>query len=190
MMLKKKSNSWAQLKLLLLVPVGFTAVCMFARPETTEMNRSEKGLPISAYKDTISPKKMKEERKSNDVNKSSVSTLSPSMQSEVIYYSPNPPKEAQILFAQIQFKYKDGTTSGFLVRAQDQNSMEALKLAVNKISPNNVSIVKIEIWKNVDVKKFCDNLDKAFDGKLKGDISYQLSVSKNDTHFAYIMPEN
>lgn len=32
MMLKKKSNKWARLKLLLLVPVGFTALSVFARP--------------------------------------------------------------------------------------------------------------------------------------------------------------
>lgn len=33
MMLKKKSNGWARLKLLLLVPVGLTALNVFARPE-------------------------------------------------------------------------------------------------------------------------------------------------------------
>ena len=34
MMLKKKSNNWARLKLALLVPVGFAALSAFARPET------------------------------------------------------------------------------------------------------------------------------------------------------------
>lgn len=34
MMLKKKSNSWARSKLLLLVPVGLTALSVFAHPET------------------------------------------------------------------------------------------------------------------------------------------------------------
>lgn len=35
MMLKKKSNNWAQLKLALLVPVGLAALSAFARPETS-----------------------------------------------------------------------------------------------------------------------------------------------------------
>lgn len=33
MMLKKKSNNWGRLKLLLLIPVGLTALSVFARPE-------------------------------------------------------------------------------------------------------------------------------------------------------------
>ena len=59
MMLKQKSKSWARLKLLLLVPVGFTAVCVFARPEMTEMNPPADHSPIVVHKGTISPQEMK-----------------------------------------------------------------------------------------------------------------------------------
>lgn len=54
MMLKKKSNKWARLKLLLLVPVGFTALSVFARPVSApEVKQPEKAVPVvSESKDT------------------------------------------------------------------------------------------------------------------------------------------
>lgn len=59
MMLKEKSNKWARLKLLLLMPVGFTAMCVFARPET-KINSLEDRPPTVQHKGTNSPKKTKE----------------------------------------------------------------------------------------------------------------------------------
>lgn len=56
MMLKKKSNKWARLKLLLLVPVGFTALSVFARPVSPpQPNQPENRMTapsVSANKDT------------------------------------------------------------------------------------------------------------------------------------------
>lgn len=45
MMLKKKSNSWARSKLLLLVPVGLTALSVFAHPETESLPVRPSSVP-------------------------------------------------------------------------------------------------------------------------------------------------
>lgn len=53
MMLKERTNQWARLKLLLLVPVGFMAFSVFARSGTAEMSgKTNSPSPISMDKGT------------------------------------------------------------------------------------------------------------------------------------------
>ena len=51
MMLRKKSNGWARLKLLLLVPVGLTALSVFARPEITDVSATVLPSPMPVQTD-------------------------------------------------------------------------------------------------------------------------------------------
>lgn len=55
MMLKKKSNNWARLKLLLLVPVGLMALSVFARPEANPVpeNANNGTTSLSEDKSTV-----------------------------------------------------------------------------------------------------------------------------------------
>ena len=53
MMLKKKSNNWARLKLALLVPVGLAALSAFARPEVGSPPEATGEIHLSVNKSTV-----------------------------------------------------------------------------------------------------------------------------------------
>ena len=194
MMLKKKSNSWARLKLLFLVPVGFTALCVFARPEVREINPPESNSLAPAYKDTDSAGKSKGKFSFivPQVEKYSpmLGELCPTLKDAVICYSPDPPKGVIFLAGQIRFTFKNGAASWLTLRDGSYDPIENLKMYADKIDTDNLSLVEINIWKkDIDVKEFCERLGKAFGGRLDGrNIKFQLTTEKSDTHFYYILP--
>ena len=63
MMLKKKSNNWARLKLALLVPVGFAALSAFARPETSPPPAATMtdNIHLSINKSTVNQETMQQD---------------------------------------------------------------------------------------------------------------------------------
>ena len=63
MMLKKKSNNWARLKLALLVPVGFAALSAFARPETSPPRAATMtdNIHLSINKSTVNQETMQQD---------------------------------------------------------------------------------------------------------------------------------
>ena len=63
MMLKKKSNNWARLKVALLVPVGFAALSAFARPETSPPPAATMtdNIHLSINKSTVNQETMQQD---------------------------------------------------------------------------------------------------------------------------------
>lgn len=61
MMLKKKSNNWARLKLALLVPVGLAALSAFARPEASPPSAAIGDIRLSANKSTANQETMQQD---------------------------------------------------------------------------------------------------------------------------------
>ena len=150
MMLKKKSNNWARLKLMLLVPVGFIALTVFARPEAestrpvAETQVPPPPLP-SALKQSKSTKSQNDDKKIyglylsfNEINENGQKTVN------CTAYQGTEEKELQAIEKAIQngkFKkapkiyirpFKPTVPQSYLEKIKDLFEANGFKCKINK----------------------------------------------------------
>ena len=192
MMLKKKSNNWARLKLMLLVPVGFIALTVFARPEVestrpvAETQVPPPPLP-SALKQSKSTKSQNDDQKIyglylsfNEINENGQKTenITPppplqapasSKKKEDVAPPPPPPLTPDVSVS-ISYNNEDKEQCFYVYNFFLK---EDIKTQIDKIYNADIVAITIKPSKNA-IADLPDRIEKAFKEKIKYDVKYEV----------------
>lgn len=183
MMLKKKSNKWARLKLLLLVPVGFTALSVFARPVSPpSVKQPQNAAPsVSENKDirkAVSHQEMFPAAAKKTVPSSDETTaaLPKPQEGKQVKKAPPPPPPPPPPMGNVEVYYKgDKPMKQFTLYTWDaKENSSNLASHIKKIYSDEIVKIKISVYKKAP-PGLLENVEKTLKKKINYPVSYQIN---------------